>query len=193
VPYAPKANVLAKTTELSDGVSLHFMAKTAANLSHRNLVFIAADDESEAAYSKFMKEAYPLRSTPRLEEVAWWLYAPEIQGLYDKVIRVRYDRFSAQSLTYSLGYMESLGEPYDLALLTHGVPNNIITSVGNPIFTWSDLDALQGQFRNLRLVFMQGCFGSSLAKDWQQAGAKAVLSFPDLNRNFFYLAFSLSI
>ena len=191
VPHAPSRAFLKSTEELREGVSLHHMNKDATGLAHRNLIFIAADDESEKVYTGYLKKVYPLRATPRLEEVAWWLYAGDIRDAYDDVIRIRYDRFSTENLEFALKVMEQRGVPYDLTLLTHGVPNNVVTSVGYPLFSWQELDRLEGKLKHLRLLFMQGCYGTSLVADWERAGAKVVLSYPDLNRNFFFYGFFL--
>jgi hypothetical protein len=82
--------------------------------------------------------------------------------------------------------METQGKPYDVVLLTHGIPNNIMTTKGYPLLTWQDVDSWKGRFSHLDLLFMQSCYGTTLASDWKAAGAKAVMSYAGLNRNFFW-------
>ena len=82
--------------------------------------------------------------------------------------------------------MESQHRDYDLFLLTHCLPNNIMTTPGSPLLTWQEIDQWKGRYPSLDLVFMQSCYGSTLAPDWLQTGAKAVFSYTGLNRNFFY-------
>ncbi len=190
VPQPPNRHVVASTTQFVNDITLERMA---SKQSHgRNLVFVAEDTEEASRFEGFLKSAYPKKkTTPRLEEAAWWLYAPAIKDLYDNVFLIQYGHLNKESFLLALTEAEHLEGGYDLVLFTHGVPNNIVTSPENPIFSWKDLDALKGQLPKLRLVFMQGCFGSSLALEWVDAGAQAVLSFPDLNRNFFYLGFFL--
>jgi hypothetical protein len=159
--------------------------------SGRNLVFVAADDEVQSRFERPIMEAYKSDRPLRLEEVSWWLYASRIRELYDLVVRVPYDRFHKGSLVRALELMEEQGKPYDLVLLTHGVPNHLVTSPGYPLFSWKDLGALKGRLRGLNVVFMQACFGDTLVPDWHAAGARAVVSYKGLNRNFFYLEFFL--
>ena len=46
-PQAPSESVLKHTLELGDGISLHFMNQDQLAPNHRNLIFLAADDEME--------------------------------------------------------------------------------------------------------------------------------------------------
>jgi hypothetical protein len=153
---------------------------------NRNLVFVALDQTFQSYFDDDLKRIYKTTSQVRIEELAWWVFAPEFNGLYDQVLRISYDHFSAATLQQSLDYMETQGKPYDLVLLTHGIPNNIMTTKGQPLLTWQDVDAWKGRFKNLDLVFMQSCYGSSLLFDWIDTGAKSVMSYSGLNRNFFF-------
>jgi phosphatidylglycerol:prolipoprotein diacylglycerol transferase len=153
---------------------------------NRNLVFVALDQTFQAYFDADLKKIYNTNNEVRIEELAWWVFAPEFQGLYDQVLRVSYDHFSSATLLQAMDYMETQGKPYDVVLLTHGIPNNIMTTKGYPLLTWQDVDSWKGRFSHLDLLFMQSCYGDSLTADWQATGAKAVMGYAGLNRNFFW-------
>ncbi|MBX9767271.1 MAG: hypothetical protein K2X47_08375, partial [Bdellovibrionales bacterium] len=147
------------------------------------------DNEVQMRFQDPIREAYKTEEPIRLEELSWWVYAPKTRGIYDKVVRIPFQRVSKENLFFAIRYLEAQGVPFDIFLLTHGLPNNIVPSAGFPLISYKDLAELTGELRNLNLVFYQGCFGDSLAKDWLRAGARSVLTYAGLNRNFFYLEF----
>ena len=152
----------------------------------RNAIFVVL----EASFQKYFRDELPrlyrTKKEVRLEDVAWWALAPGLKGIYDKVIRLPEDRFNAENLQASLDFMEKAGKPYDLYLLTHGIPNHITTTRGSPLLSWKQIDDWKRRFPGLGLVFLQSCYGTSLAPDWLATGARAVMSYADENRNFFF-------
>jgi phosphatidylglycerol:prolipoprotein diacylglycerol transferase len=200
LPHAPDEKTLTALNlpqkfqgSLSDddfkGLELYHAGPIKADPSqepNRNLVFVALDQTFQAYFDADLKKIYNTTSEVRIEELAWWVFAPEFNGLYDQVLRVSYDHFSSATLQQSLDYMETQGKPYDVVLLTHGIPNNIMTTKGQPLLTWQDVDSWKGRFSHLDLLFMQSCYGDSLVQDWKDAGAKAVMGYSGLNRNFFF-------
>jgi len=152
----------------------------------RNMVFVALDRTFQSYFDSDLKKIYHTQEEVRIEDLAWDVFAPELVGVYDQVLRISYNSFNANTLEAALDYMESQHQDYDLFLLTHGLPNNIMTTPGSPLLSWQEIDQWKGRFPSLDLVFMQSCYGSTLAPDWLQTGAKAVMSYPGLNRNFFY-------
>lgn len=156
----------------------------------KNLLFIAVDDTVQEQFQDSLQKAYRTDKTIRLEDIAWWRFAPEFRGLYDKVLKIDHDALDAVSLKWGLQYLESLGTKFDVMLLTHGLPNNITASKGQGFISYENLNEM-GPFQNLNMVFMQGCFSETLASDWIQNGAQTVLSYEGWNRNFFYVDFFL--
>lgn len=194
-PQEPGPKVIRESSQLGEdpaqALELHRFRTPlhAGKKEAMNLIYVALDDTVQYQFGPRIEDLYG--KPVRLEELSWWVHAPKFRGLYREVIRIPHDRFTSQNLLLALQAMESRGIPYDLILLTHGIPNHLVTTRGTPLFSWKDLAALQGKLPSLRLVFMQSCFGSSLEQDWHAAGAKAVMSYPGLNRNFFYLDFFL--
>jgi hypothetical protein len=152
----------------------------------RNMVFVALDRTFQSYFDSDLKKIYHTQEVVRIEDLAWDVFVPELVGVYDQVLRISYNSFNANTLEAALDYMESQHQDYDLFLLTHGLPNNIMTTPGSPLLSWQEIDQWKGRYPSLDLVFMQSCYGSTLAPDWLQTGAKAVMSYPGLNRNFFY-------
>jgi phosphatidylglycerol:prolipoprotein diacylglycerol transferase len=159
--------------------------------SGRNLLFVAADSEIQKQFEAPIQRAFNSPTPIRLEEISWWQIAPTLKRQYDGVVRIKWDRFSKESLLKALKLMEQRGLPYDVMLLTHGLPNNLVTSGKNPLISYEDLAKLKGKLPRLGYVFMQACFGDSLVGEWEDAGAKYVISYEGLNRNFFYPEFFL--
>lgn len=160
--------------------------------TNRNAIYVAVDNQVQDLFKKEADEYFNNRlETPRLEEVSWWIYAPLMKSLYDEVLVIPYDKFYKESLLEALDLMESRNKPYDLFLMTHGIHNHITTSKGYDLFSFRDLAELEGKLENLELVYNQACFGSTLSEDWLKAGADYVMSYPNFNRNFFYLEFFL--
>jgi phosphatidylglycerol:prolipoprotein diacylglycerol transferase len=204
LPKPPTIDTVKKTTLLAPGVELHRMNKEQFVfkvgepdpvredvLSGRNLIWVATDDEVQPLFQKQLMDAYKSETPIRLEDITWWMHASKVRKLYDHVIRIRYDQFTREALWTALKHAETLGKPYDLFLLTHGVPNHIVTSKGFPLISWKDLGELKGKLQHLDLIFNQACFGDSLVPDWHAAGARTIIHFREFNRNFFYLGFFL--
>jgi hypothetical protein len=152
----------------------------------RNLLFAALDQKFQAVFDDDLKALYKTTEQVRMEDLAWWLIAPQTKKIYNQVIRVSYRHFTKDTLLAALDAMEKLGEPYDVFLMTHGFPNNIVTIDKSHPVTWEDVGNWKGRFPRLELMFMQSCYGNSLAPDWLAAGAKAVLGYKGMDRNFFY-------
>jgi phosphatidylglycerol:prolipoprotein diacylglycerol transferase len=151
----------------------------------KNVIFVAADDTLQFAFTQFAKNLYQVEAPPRLEEIAFWQYAKDLRQIYNKILRIPSPRVGYQALTEALDIMERREEPYDLILLTHGMPNHLSTGTGY-FFSFRELTELKGKLPRLNLVMLQSCFGSTLAEDFIEAGAKAVLSYEGMNRNFFF-------
>lgn len=156
----------------------------------KNLLFVAVDDTVQKQFQQPLQDAYKTDKEVRIEDMAWWRFAPEFRGLYDNVLKIDYRSLNAESLKWGLEYLESLQKTFDVMLLTHGLPNNITASKGQGFISYKDLKKM-GPFKNLNMVFMQGCFSETLAEDWMKNGAQTVLSYEGWNRNFFYVDFFL--
>jgi hypothetical protein len=156
----------------------------------KNLLFVAVDDTVQGQFQEPLQDAYHTNNNVRIEDIAWWRFSPEFRGLYDKVLKIDFKGLNADSLKWGLEYLESLEKEFDVMLLTHGLPNNITASKGQGFISYKDLKSM-GPFKNLNLVFMQGCFSETLAMDWIKNGAQTVLSYEGWNRNFFYVDFFL--
>lgn len=154
----------------------------------RNLLFVAVDETVQVQFAQRLQELYRTNDEVRLEEVSWWRFAPEMRGLYDHVVKIPYDQLNAQSLSEGITLLEEQRTPYDIMLLTHGIPNHITASPGEPFISYKDLEQLP-ELKSLRMVFMQGCFSETLARDWMLLGAQEVLSYEGWNRNFFFVDF----
>lgn len=189
LPKEPDSSVVSQQFVLP--LDLQLINMTKQKLSNRNLLLIATDDTVQQQFAEPIQAAYKSQEPIRIEDLSWWLFAPSIRDVYDQVIRIPYDKFNKASLFRSLAYLESMGKPYDIFLLTHGLPNNIVASKGNPLITFKDLAELDGRLPKLRLLFNQACFGDQLNKEWLAAGAKFIVHYKGLNRNFFYPGFLL--
>lgn len=189
VPAPPGKAVVKKTWSLNSGIELHKMAPSPKKIKsdHRNLLLVAVDSVLQDDLKPLMKRAYLTEPPPRLEEMLWWQTAPKLAGIYDYVLRIRYDSTDWNSLFESMIYLENLHTGFDIIMLVHGMPNHLVMSSGRPLVSWKEIDFIQGRFHYLNWVFLQSCYGSSLANDWIQAGAHSVISFEGLNQNFFYL------
>lgn len=156
----------------------------------RNLLFVAVDDTVQGQFQTKIKQVYQSRDEIRIEDITWWRFAPLMRGLYDQVLRIPHDKLNTATLTQAIVHLESLGKPWDLFLLTHGIPNHITASSGNELISYKDLEKLP-RLDHLKLVYSQGCFSETLAPDWIGLGAKETLSFEGWNRNFFFIDFFL--
>lgn len=159
--------------------------------SHRkekNLIFIAGDDTTQFAFADKLKVMYNSETPPRLEDIVWWHTAPDFFDMYGQVIQVPYDEVKFKNLEDSLAYMEAQGKPYDLFILSYGIPNHLMTGEDGYFLSWEELQGWKGQWQNLELVYMQACYGTTLIHDWMEAGADQVISFMGFHRNFLYPA-----
>lgn len=155
-----------------------------------NAIFLTADSFLARAVFETTRRFYGNSNPPSIDDLAWWQYAPDLTLLYRNIIRITTREARYRTLSDSLREMEQLGQPYDLYLLSHGMPNYLSDGSGY-YFSFKEIDALKGKLPHLRLVFMQSCFGRSLARDWLGTGAREVLSFDGFNRNFFWVGFFL--
>ncbi len=156
----------------------------------KNLLFAAVDETVQGQFAERLQEVYRTQDEIRLEDVSWWRFAPLMMDLYDTVAKIPYDNLSAKSLADAIEFLEAEGKPFDIILLTHGIPNHITSSGGYDLISYKDIAALPA-LKQLDMVFMQGCFSETLAPDWIKLGAKTVLSYEGWNRNFFYIDFFL--
>lgn len=154
----------------------------------KNLVFLTADTFSSEQFAPLLSAAYKSDNPPTLNELAWWQFAPLFRDVYDKVIYLPLEQAKYANILASLKYMEKQGKKYDLIVMSHGIPNHLTTGETGYFMSFKEIDELQGQLKNLNLVFMQACFGSSLVQDWLKAGADTVISFDGFNRNFFFIS-----
>lgn len=157
------------------------------NSDKKNLILIIADSYIQKRFQSLIDRQYSpdTDSHYSLEDLVWWMYAPDLVASYNVILRLLPEHESSQNLLWALSYMEQQSEPYDLVLLTHGFPNHLSTGQGY-FFSWKEIDQLKHRLPNLNLIFMQGCYSDTLAPDWMRTGAKAVLSYSGMNRNFFY-------
>lgn len=212
IPERPGPNVVQNTQTLNESFFLHVMSPYKKFLKaqrfnpvtkiltkryglkkaqlNRHALLITVDDEIQFQFSESLKN-FPamaqLLSQQRIEVWSWWLLAPQLQQIYDNVIRIPYQHFHSDSFWQAVYYLESLETPYDLILMVHGVPNHLTTSKGYPLLSWKEIQQHKDQLHYLNVVYSQSCFGGSLAPDWIEAGAQTVISYPGFNRNFFYL------
>lgn len=161
--------------------------------SRGNAIFLTADTYIFKSLSQKLSVSSQEglnESGVSLDELAWREEAPYLAAMYKKIIVIGVREAKRQTMFQALAMMEESGQPYDIYLLTHGIPNHLSSGEGY-FFSFNELAALKNQLKNLRLVFMQSCFGSTLAPDWLAAGAKSVISFDGFNRNFFFITFFL--
>ncbi len=153
----------------------------------KNLIFVTADEFTSQIFEKQLSAAYKTATPPTLNDLSWWQFAPLFRDLYSKVIYLPVEKAKNANITAAIRYMEHENIPYDLVILSHGIPNFLTTGETGYFMSFKEIDELKGQLHHLNLVFMQACFGNSLAKDWIAAGAKTVISFDGFNRNFFFI------
>lgn len=155
-----------------------------------NALFLTADTYIYSHYLPQIQKELNTKQPPSLDDLVWWEYAPIFSRMYNQIIRITYQEARYETLLASLNKLESMGESFDVYLLSHGMPNHLSSGTGW-FLSYKELSQLEGHFKNLNLVFMQSCWGSSLTKDWINAGAKHVISFNGQNRNFFWISFFL--
>ncbi len=205
LPHAPKKHVFNDVSERSD-FTVYTMdrdhksapARTNGKAPSRmlpttkNLVFVTADSFSQTQFEPLLAAAYKKENPPTLNELSWWQFAPLFRDLYNKVIYLPLEQAKYANIVASLNYMEAQGQPYDLIIMSHGIPNHLTTGESGYFMSFKEIDDLKGQLKHLNLVFMQACFGQSLVPDWINAGAKTVISFEGFNRNFFFISIFLN-
>lgn len=128
-----------------------------------------------------------------IEELAWWEYAPILTDIYDHIIRITLKEAKHKTVLQALEELEAFDQPYDVFILSHGFPNHLSSGDGY-FLSYRELEEYRSthpKSKHMNVLFMQSCFGSSLVEDWNKVGAKAVLSFPGFNRNFFFISFFL--
>lgn len=157
----------------------------------RNVLFLAGDDNIQFAFKNSLSSLYQTDTPPRIEDLVFWDYLKPMKNLYNVIVRIPYQKMNYQSFSDGLQYMESLKQPYDLIILTHGLPNHLSTGTGY-FFSYKELNELNKKLPHLNLVLMQSCYGQSLAKDFKNAGAKYVISYQGLNSNFFFFKIFLN-
>ncbi len=162
------------------GPALHRKVKR-----HKNLLFVVADDFVQKNLQPELQRIYKTDDI-RLEEVLWWFYAPIMKKTYNYVLRLHWDGLNADSLKKALKEMEAQKQPYDVMLLAHGIPNNLIASPGQGLISWRHIGALKNSLRYADALYLQACFGNTLAPDFKAAGFKHVIAYEKLNWNFFY-------
>jgi hypothetical protein len=187
LPHSPGKKTVSAVESFDEGdLLVSEMSPSVSSRPKRSVIFAMVENEFQPKFRKEIKKLYFPRKTPRLEDMIWWHLAPRFKLLYDRVIRIPYDKLSAHSLAEAIDYAESLNSEYDLVLLTHGYPNHLSASQGADFISWEDIDQFKGKLSHLRAVYMQSCFGSSLSQDWLQAGAQFAIASPGLTENFFF-------
>ena len=156
-----------------------------------NLLFVAADEVIQHRFTATKKTVDEDLAGHRIEQLVWWQYFPHLSDIYHTVVRLPYDKVSYQNFSEAVFYLEGLKKPYDIVLLTHGIPNHLSDGKLGYFLSFRELEHWQGQLSFLNLVLMQGCFSRTLSPDWIRAGAKYVVGYDDLHQNFFYLDFFL--
>jgi len=151
----------------------------------RNLLIVAQDDIIQNSFSKELASVYETKSAPRIEDVQFWDDIDAIKHIYNMVVRIKPGKVVYKTFRDSLYYMEALKVPYDILLLTHGYPNHLSTGNGW-FYSYKELEAAKGKYLHLDLVMLQSCYGQTLAKDFKMTGARHIMSYPALNRNFFF-------
>ncbi|MCC6810789.1 MAG: prolipoprotein diacylglyceryl transferase [Deltaproteobacteria bacterium] len=167
-PSAP-----AVAPQIEEGIEIHRFGSLP-----RGLVIAIADRALDEKLSGLLARVYPAPA-PRFDDVAFWHVAPALAASYGTVIRVSAAALDLATLRRAIAMAEAQGD-YDLALITHGFDNHLLTRPGTAI-AWRDVQALSAP--HLGSVFMQACVGASLAQDWLGAGAKSVIAFSDLTDN----------
>src|SRR6185437_6240708 len=104
-------------------LELYHVGKVGKHLAQRNMVFVALDRTFQSYFDDDLKKIYHTQNEVRIEDLAWDVFAPELVGVYDQVLRISYNGFAPDTLQAALDYMEAQHQDYDLFLLTHGIPN----------------------------------------------------------------------
>lgn len=201
LPEAPKKSSFSSVTETSQ-YTLYTMdrdhnaapartnGKTPTKMlpTTKNLIFVTADQITNRAFQPLLEQAYKKDPAPTLNEVSWWQLVPVFRDLYNKVIYIPADKAKNANIMAAIQYMEKQSLRYDLIILSHGYPNFLTSGDPGYFLSFTEIDAMKGQLKKLNLVFMQACYGDSLAKDWLDAGARTVIAFEGEMRNFFFIS-----
>jgi hypothetical protein len=191
LPSAPKADKFAaiEKRESYDVYTMkrkHDPSKT-MRATTKNLILVTADTFLSEQFQPQLDAAYQGKRAPTLNELAWWAYQPLLRDIYNKVIYLNVDQAKHAIIVNAIQYMEKQSMPYDLIILSHGIPNHLTTGEVGYFMSFKEIQDL-GKLKNLNLVFMQACFGKSLVQDWMNAGARRVMSYDGFNRNFFFIS-----
>lgn len=191
LPEEPGPEAFSSTETLSGGLVERYAypPDRAGTRTGRNLLLVIADASIQDGL-RDRAEGYLGRAAPEgvgLEELSWWHYSPLLGDVYGEVHLIRRDGARYRVVREAVGRLERTGVPYDIILLTHGLPNHI-SSGRDHFLSWREIGGWRGRLDGLNLVFMQGCFGSTLAGDWLEAGAGTVIAHEGLNTNFLYLS-----
>ncbi len=154
----------------------------------KNLIFITADNFTNKQFEPMLEAAYKKDPAPSLNDVTWWQFVPLFRDEYYKVAYLPFEQAKYANIMAAIKYMEKQSLKYDLIIMSHGIPNHLTTGETGYFLSFKEIGELKGQLKKLNLVFMQACFGQSLAVDWVDAGAKTVIAFEGFNRNFFFIS-----
>ena len=194
-PDEPKTKDFAKIEKRKD-FAVHTMkrehkpSKTMRKTT-KNLILITADTFLTDQFQPLLNAAYKDKKTPTLNQFAWWAYRPLLSDIYNKVIYLDVEQAKHAIITDAIQYMEKQPEKFDLIILSHGIPNHLTTGEVGYFMSFKEIQDL-GTLKKLNLVFMQACFGKTLAQDWLNAGARRVMSYEGFNRNFFFVGIFLN-
>lgn len=194
-PEKPDPGLFVEEKEIRPGLSY---ITTSDSLRHGvnkpiyrgNAILLVADKFTFNTVKGTLAEAADKPVMNDIDELAWWEFAPHMAKMYKHIVRIGLSEAKNKAFKSEMERLEALGEPFDVFILSHGMPNYLSSGEGY-FFSYKDLEQWRGKFKNLNLVFSQSCFGSSLVSDWQQAGAKHTISFRGMNRNFFWLSYFL--
>lgn len=154
----------------------------------KNLLLAIVDNPLQNAFGTKLKKAFN-RSDMRVETLFWWRIAPLLQPLYSDIVLIAPQSLDAGSLQAGMRHLDTRNVPYDVALLTHGFHNHLNAS--SSLISFEDIGKWKSQFKALDGVYMQSCYGTTLSRDWIDAGARKVLAFTGQHNNFFYYEFFL--
>jgi len=203
LPKEPgKSSVRKKGTE--GNLTYYVMNPGAAAQKSRDLLIVSYDDQVQGEFSDKLTSYYNGKSV-RFEDLAFWKMVKNLRYMYRRVFILPWNRISPASLSEAFLQMESHGSGWDTLLMLHGLPNRLIgtspdllppgmtehggitdSDAGSGHITYKHLESLKGKLAHLRLVFLEACWGNTLAADFQDMGAEHVISFSGMHTNFFY-------
>lgn len=198
---------LPQQPEMNDYLSIQrensfeiYHTKKNQHLTKENVLFLAGDDNVQFEITKKIqtgtiqspfldqvKEFYNTSEVPRIEDVVFWDYLAHLKNIYNVIVKIPVHKIGYNSFTQALELMESLGNSYDIILLTHGSPNMLSTGQGY-FYSLENLKNLSGRLNKLNLVVLQSCYGhEKISKLFLRAGAKYVISFSRKTKNYFFI------